>query len=51
MVEDLDTRFVGYRSTMVMLDALVDGGAEHEDVVIPVAPSEETPQRSRRCES
>jgi anti-anti-sigma factor len=42
MVQDLDTRFVGYRSTMVMLDALVDGGSDHEDVVIPVArPSDE----------
>ena len=42
MVQDLDTRFVGYRSTMVMLEALVDGGSDHEDVIIPVArPSEE----------
>jgi anti-anti-sigma factor len=42
MVQELDTRFVGYRSTMAMLDALVEGGHDHEDVVIPVArPSEE----------
>ncbi len=42
MVQELNTRFVGYRATMDMLDALVDGGHDHEDVVIPVAhPSEE----------
>ena len=42
MVEELDARFVGYRTTMQMLEALVEGGHTHEDVVIPVArPSEE----------
>ena len=42
MVQELDTRFVGYRSTMEMLEALVEGGHDHEDVVIPVVrPSEE----------
>ena len=36
LVEELDHRFVGYRTTMEMLAALVAEGADREDVVIPV---------------
>ena len=36
IVADLDARFTGYRSTMDVLDALVEGGTDHADVVIPV---------------
>ena len=36
VVADLDTRFTGYRSTMDALDGLVDEGADHADVRIPV---------------
>jgi anti-anti-sigma factor len=36
VVADLDARFTGYRSTMDTLDVLVEQGADHADVVIPI---------------
>jgi anti-anti-sigma factor len=36
LVADLDARFTGYRSTMDTLDDLVEQGADHADVVIPI---------------
>jgi anti-sigma B factor antagonist len=36
VITDLDARFTGYRATMDTLDALVEQGAEHADVSIPV---------------
>jgi len=36
LIADLDARFTGYRSTMDTLDVLVEQGADHADVVIPV---------------
>jgi anti-anti-sigma factor len=36
LVADLDARFTGYRSTMDTLDSLVEQGADHADVLIPV---------------
>jgi anti-anti-sigma factor len=36
VVADLDARFTGYRSTMDTLDGLVEQGADHADVIIPV---------------
>jgi anti-anti-sigma factor len=36
IIADLDTRFTGYRTTMDMLDALVEQGTAHADVMIPV---------------
>jgi anti-anti-sigma factor len=36
VVADLDTRFTGYRSTMDTLNGLVEQGADHADVLIPV---------------
>jgi anti-anti-sigma factor len=36
IVNDLDTRFTGYRATMELLDGLVAQGTDHADVRIPV---------------
>jgi anti-anti-sigma factor len=36
IVADLDTRFSGYRATMDILASLVEQGADHADVSIPV---------------
>jgi anti-anti-sigma factor len=36
VVADLDARFTGYRSTMDTLDGLVEQGADHADVAIPI---------------
>jgi anti-anti-sigma factor len=36
VIADLDARFTGYRSTMDTLDLLVEQGADHADVVIPI---------------